>query len=502
MLGLMDRMLLGLALLVGMAAFPSQAAVTPLPGVASQQTRILTAFPHPLAVQVTDASGHPAAGAKVDFQGASSSDPRQALDGIAGHEPVTADANGIATYSTPLWSTGVSTFTVHVASDFGSADITLDVVAGARPDRIVEVSGLHQSVPGGTTLTTPFRVRVFDSDNQPMPRAMVFFTQLVSSTATAGGFFATALGKSTANDWVAADDTGVASGGTNFTTSILQGTATISALCFSAPSVQLDFPLQVTAPALGVPSSFQDMWWAGDAENGWGMSVIEHDHTMFLVIFAYDAAGDPTWYVVPDAHWQFGAGVALSGTLYSPTATPFFAFQPGSMNAGASVGTIGFFFNGPSTASVSITLSNDPTTGKTLSLHKALRRMAYAPVPAQNDHALSDMWWGGAAQTGWGVSVLEQAGAVFSVWYTYRDDGKPTWFVMPGGMWTTLNEYAGSVYSTTNPTWHSSSYDPAQLIVTTAGSYRLHADVPSSAMRLDYSIGAHAGTLQLQRQPF
>ena len=47
-----------------------------------------------------------------------------------------------------------------------------------------------------------------------------------------------------------------------------------------------------TVPA--VESPLQDMWWSGPAENGWGMSVVQHGDRLFAAIYAYDADGAPT----------------------------------------------------------------------------------------------------------------------------------------------------------------------------------------------------------------
>src|SRR5688572_14920217 len=64
------------------------------------------------------------------------------------------------------------------------------------------------------------------------------------------------------------------------------------------------------------PSPFQDMWWGGTGENGWGMSVVQHGERLFVAIYAYDAAGAPTWYVMPGGTWN-AQRTAVSGALYS-----------------------------------------------------------------------------------------------------------------------------------------------------------------------------------------
>jgi hypothetical protein len=339
-----------------------------------------------------------------------------------------------------------------------------------------------------------------------MPHAIVSFMQFVNSTASASGTFHTAAGNSTVDTEVVADAFGLATSNAPFTAEIFAGQASVTAQVWEGyeagnATATADFPIEVTAPAAGVQSTDQDMWWGGDAENGWGISLIQHDHRMFVVVFAYDKTGAPTWFVVPDAKWEFGDGLVLHGTLYSPTGTAYSAFQPGSVVAGASVGTLDLIFTSATHAASTFTFTSDPSPGFVFVLHKSLTRMQYQPSPPQADHGVSDMWWGGSNQSGWGISVLEQAGAIFSVWYTYGADGKATWFVMPGGQWNG-NEYDGNLYITANPTFHTQHYDPAQLTVQTAGTYHMHVLDPTRAILFEYSIGSHSDSLALLREPF
>lgn len=59
---------------------------------------------------------------------------------------------------------------------------------------------------------------------------------------------------------------------------------------------------------------------------------------------------------------------------------------------------------------------------------------------------VSDLWWLGSAENGWGVNFAQPGGTIFGVWNTYGADGKTTWFVLPGGAWT------GTAYAGTNQT--------------------------------------------------
>jgi len=73
-------------------------------------------------------------------------------------------------------------------------------------------------------------------------------------------------------------------------------------------------------------------------------------------------------------------------------------------------------------------------------------------VPATN---YTDMWWGGVAEDGWGISFAQHTPSnnAYAVWYTYDPRAvdvsgqfKPLWIVMPGGTWTTPTTYTGRVY--------------------------------------------------------
>src|SRR5207342_1105162 len=84
---------------------------------------------------------------------------------------------------------------------------------------------------------------------------------------------------------------------------------------------------------------------------------------------------------------------------------------------------------------------------------------------------VADMWWGGPSQNGWGIAILEQYGNLFLVWFTYGDDGKPTWFVMPGGTWSGTNSYSGSIYKTAGTDRVVGPYDASKLKASTVGNY-------------------------------
>jgi len=59
----------------------------------------------------------------------------------------------------------------------------------------------------------------------------------------------------------------------------------------------------------------------------------------------------------------------------------------------------------------------------------------------------ADLWWGGADESGWGLSIGRNGEALFVAGYLYDYNGKSTWFVMQGGSWDESHTvWTGDVY--------------------------------------------------------
>jgi len=115
---------------------------------------------------------------------------------------------------------------------------------------------------------------------------------------------------------------------------------------------------------------------------------------------------------------------------------------------------------------------------------------------------VQDMWWGGPAQNGWGMSLVQHpSGMIFATIYAYGDDGRPTWYVMPGGSWNAdRTAITGSLYSPRGAPFnapdltHFVAGDPAGSATLT------FADLAHAT--LDYTLGGKPGTMEVVRQPF
>jgi hypothetical protein len=247
---------------------------------------------------------------------------------------------------------------------------------------------------------------------------------------------------------------------------------------------------RVAVPALDSP--WQDMWWSGLAENGWGMSLVQHGDRIFACIYAYDAAGVATWYVIPGGTWNADKTV-FSGTVYWPHGSPYWGYDASKFSVGPPVGTASLSF-GASGATLEYTING-------ISGRKAITRQPFGPVETTAaPQRVGDMWWGGPSQNGWGIALLQQYRTVFGVWFTYDEKGAPTWFVMPSGYWADDRTWEGRLYRTRGPDWVGQPYDASKFAIEDVGGFALRFD--GGEATLTYAVGEKRGTIPLMRMEF
>jgi hypothetical protein len=244
------------------------------------------------------------------------------------------------------------------------------------------------------------------------------------------------------------------------------------------------------------PPDYSDMWWAGEVENGWGMSIQQHaSGVQFNAIYVYDSAGTPRWYVMPGGTWDAGF-TTYTGALYQPTSAPFTNYNPSQFVVGPSIGSATLTFTSSSTARLAYTING---VSGTKSIQRQLFGSGTAPLN------VGDLWWVGPSQDGWGINLAQQGGTLFGVWYTYGADGRNTWFVLPGGTWSGTT-YAGTLYSTTGSPWLGATYNPAALQVNPVGTLSLNfSNANAATMTYTFNAGPYAGTSQsksIVRQPY
>jgi Divergent InlB B-repeat domain/Cytochrome C oxidase, cbb3-type, subunit III len=286
--------------------------------------------------------------------------------------------------------------------------------------------------------------------------------------------------------------------------------STCTVLMDSAKTVAVDFGVQSTT----TPINYTDMWWAGDAENGWGMAITQHQpsNIQFNAFYVYEANGLPTWYVMPGGSWNANFTV-FTGALYRPTGAKLDNFITGNIAVGASVGTATLTFKSSSTATFAYTINGVSAT-------KNIERQIFGPPDTAPVLQVGDLWWGGDTQNGWGFTFAQQNRTLFGVWYTYgatctgtNIGCAATWYVMPGGAWgttpATANTYTGAIYSTVGSPWLGTVFDKNAVKVTPAGTVTVTftPDVAGSTtgkssnatLTYTFTAGPFAGTTQTKQ---
>ena len=245
------------------------------------------------------------------------------------------------------------------------------------------------------------------------------------------------------------------------------------------------------------PFNYQDLWWAGDstnttnAENGWGFTIAQQGDSQFNVFYVYDSAGKTQWVVMPGGTWN-AAFSTFAGPLYIPASSPFSAYDATRFNVGNSVGTATLNFRDASSATLNYII-NGVAGSKTIS------RLVFSDGKPLNNY--SDLWWGGANQNGWGLSITQQGSNMFGVWYTYDAGGKVQWLFMPGGSFTSSNVFSGALYRSTSSPWLGTQYNAALLNVTPVGNLSLtFNDANNASMR--YTVDGVSGSNAITRLVF
>ncbi len=245
--------------------------------------------------------------------------------------------------------------------------------------------------------------------------------------------------------------------------------------------------------AAGGPSNYQDLWWAGEQEDGWGMSLTQHGSMIFGAMYIYDDAGNPLWVVMPGGTWN-AAFTRFTGQLYIPSGTPFSSYDVSRFDGRASVGTATLDFTSASSATLSYTIQGRSGT-------KSMVRQPFNQPDATPVATYGDLWWGGKAENGWGVAINQQYRTLFAVWYTYGADGKPIWYVVPGGAWTNASTYTGTAYRTSSSLWIGAAYDKTRLQSNVVGSVTFSFTDRDNAV-MTYTIDGITQSKPITRQPF
>jgi hypothetical protein len=128
--------------------------------------------------------------------------------------------------------------------------------------------------------------------------------------------------------------------------------------------------------------------------------------------------------------------------------------------------------------------------------------LACAAAQAAN---YSDIWWN-PAESGWGITLADHESNLFGVWYTYRADGKPVWYTIPGGTFSSdRRTFTGDVYLAHGSSYTLATFDSSQVGATKVGTATFDfapANQPAGSATFSYNVNGVSKSSHIERQSF
>jgi hypothetical protein len=109
-------------------------------------------------------------------------------------------------------------------------------------------------------------------------------------------------------------------------------------------------------------NNFQDLWWGGVTESGWGVNLAHQGGIIFATLFTYDAQGRPLWLSMSEGRRTTDDN--YSGALYRSVGPAFNAnpFTPITAANLTQVGTMSFSFTNGDAGTMTFTVNGSTVT--------------------------------------------------------------------------------------------------------------------------------------------
>ncbi len=259
----------------------------------------------------------------------------------------------------------------------------------------------------------------------------------------------------------------------------------------------------ITAAVSPAPAfNFQALWWHDPplSESGWGLNITHQGDILFVTWFTYDTDGSQMWLVMSNASKT--ATNRYEGPIFRTTG-PAFDVATWNPNAVLSpqVGTGVLAFSNADRGTFAYTIGG-------VNQSKNIVRQEYSapvstcapngtPNPAGN---FQDLWWGGLAESGWGINITHQGDILFATWFTYDANGRGMWIVMSAGRRTASGVYTGDLFRTTG-TAFSLPWNPNNLTVPRVGTGTFTFSDNDNG-RFDYTVNGTSRSKVIMRQVY
>ena len=113
----------------------------------------------------------------------------------------------------------------------------------------------------------------------------------------------------------------------------------------------------------------------------------------------------------------------------------------------------------------------------------------------------TDLWWGGAAENGWGLNVIHQNNIIFATLYVYNQDSTPRFFSGSETRATGTNSFSGPLYDTRGTFFGTVPYNAAAFTGTAVGTITLTFSSANQGT-LQYNVGGTTVTKSITRFGF
>jgi hypothetical protein len=115
----------------------------------------------------------------------------------------------------------------------------------------------------------------------------------------------------------------------------------------------------------------------------------------------------------------------------------------------------------------------------------------------------SGLWWN-AAESGWGMNVMQQEQILFITLFIYGTGNAPTWYVASNVSFASANAagdrtYTGALYATTGTPFGTNPFVPSSVTVTQPGNITFVGKADGTAT-VQYNVGATTVNKALVRQ--